>query len=253
MIVLVHANPVAPSFVMSVYSFLRKIVFRGALCISTSPNLLNKVKASGYVDARVIPLCIPEKPLPKTYVLDLPKRFALYFGRLAGYKGIPHLLDAAIDSPEVNFVIAGMGPLSTTVQKYISDYSLGNVLLINRFISDEEKLELIARCDFLVFPSTNQNEAFGLVQLEAMRYAKAIVNTWIDSGVNFVAPHGVCALTVKASDAKALSSAIRKLWDDHELAKRLGNSGRMRYLELFSESKFQSAWKSIIKGYVTRG
>lgn len=246
-VVLIHANPVAPNFIRKVYSKLRALVFRGAVCIATSPNLMSKVISPLYPRTAVIPLGIPCEVPIAGHVLQLPQRYVLYFGRLSGYKGIPYLLDSIRNLPDVNFVIAGKGPLARDVRHCVSDGKVKNITFLDRYISEEEKCELISRCEFFVFPSINENEAFGIVQLEVMRSAKAIVNTWIDSGVNYVAPHEVCALTVKPLDSAELTKAIQRLWLDPELCQRLGNIGKERYFSLFTEDAFNTCWSGLIK------
>jgi glycosyltransferase involved in cell wall biosynthesis len=247
-IVLVHADPIAPNSIRKAYSKLRTLVFRGAVCIATSPNLMSKVTSPFYPRTAVIPLGIPSESPISGHVLQLPQRYVLYFGRLSGYKGIPYLLDSIRNLPDVNFVIAGKGPLASEVRHCVFDGKIKNLTFLDRFISEEEKSELISRCEFFVFPSINENEAFGIVQLEAMRSAKAIVNTWIDSGVNYVAPHEVCALTVKPLDSAELTKAIQRLWLDPELCHHLGNKGKERYFSLFTEEAFNTCWSGLIKG-----
>jgi rhamnosyl/mannosyltransferase len=248
LIVIIHADPVAPNFIRKVYSKFRSIVFKGAFCIVTSPSLMGKVASQAYQGTTVIPLGIPSDFSVVGHDLKLPKRYVLYFGRLSGYKGIPCLLESIRNLPDVNFVIAGKGPLAPDIRHCVADGKIKNITFLDRYITDQEKNELISRCEFFVFPSTNENEAFGIVQLEAMRSAKAIVNTWIDSGVNYVAPHEVCALTVKPLNAEELTNAIQHLWLDPELCHRLGNAGKERYFSFFTEEVFNNRWSSLIKG-----
>lgn len=246
-IVLMHANPVSRPLVMKAYSKVRSIVFDGAACIATSPNLLRKVFSYKFLLNRCIPLSIPDINLLREDSLAVPSRFVLYIGRLAEYKGLMYLLEAAELAPDVNFVIAGKGPLSGEVIKKINNSSANNIIFINKFVTESEKSFLIQKAEFLVFPSTSENEAFGLVQLEAMRESKAIINTWLDSGVNFVAPNEICAITVPKRNAQELLVAIRRLWFDETLSRTLGVHGRHRYLEKFSEVEFQKLWLDLIR------
>jgi len=245
-ILLIHANPVAPALVRNIYSFLRGIVFRGAICVATSENLLRKVRFAMFSRSFVIPLGIPDVPLMSKNIFDLHDDFVLYIGRLASYKGLPYLLRAAQALPRIKFVIAGDGDMAEYTHSFIVDNKIKNILFINRFVTDDEKLDLIAKCKFVVFPSISENEAFGLVQLEAMRSGKALVNTMIDSGVNFVAPDGVCALTVKPCNSFELAMAIDRLWGDDSLCASLGASGRDRYLSLFTEENFRILWENLL-------
>jgi rhamnosyl/mannosyltransferase len=251
-ILLVHANPVASTPVMKAYSFFRGVIFRGAVCVATSPNLLSQVRSKNYIANQVIPLCLSDRSFSYSNSLNLPERYVLYIGRLARYKGLEYLVEAATMQPGINFVIAGNGPLSYSIANAIDAKALKNIIFFNRFISEPEKNELIERSEFVVFPSTSANEAFGLVQLEAMRAGKALINTWIDTGVNYVAPNGVCAITVEKCNSIALSKAIEYLWNDIELMAKLGSSGLARYEDLFTHTQFLDAWTMLVKSMIKK-
>jgi glycosyltransferase involved in cell wall biosynthesis len=246
-IVLIHADPAANKFIKLIYKLARLNVFRGTACVTTSPNVQASVTSIMYKYNEIIPLCIPDAPSCSTDLdLDLPDTFVLYFGRLANYKGIDVLIETAMRMPQVNFVIAGDGPLRTLVRD-ASLTGIGNIVFINKFITEEEKMYLIDKSLFVVFPSTSANEAFGLVQLEAMRAGKPLINTDLNTGVNFVAPHMVCALTVKPNCPKDLEDAIRRLSQSIVLRAELGENGKDRFKRLFSIDAFEKAWTNILR------
>jgi len=247
-IVLVHADPTAPTSIRRLYQKLRTFVFSGCTCVATSPEVGAKVFSPEFADCRVIPLCLPEvkdsnAPYP---VPNLPEKFALYLGRIVGYKGVEYLLKAAQALPNVNFVIAGSGPLSNFVSSFIAEMNLTNIYFISRFISEGEKEFLISTSQFLIFPSVTENEAFGIVQLEAMRSGRPIINTDLGTGVNFVAPHMHCAITVPKMDSGKLGEAIDKLWRDDELRASLGKNALDRYTECFTIGNFKNSWRDLI-------
>lgn len=244
-IVLVHANPNAPSVVQWLYNKLRNIVFKGSICVTTSPSQLRQIDSSAYASRSVIPLGVAE--INHLNVNQKERNYVLYIGRLAEYKGIEQLLKTVENLPQVRFVVAGAGPLSHKVREFEANGKHTNLTFIDRFVSEDEKIELISDCSFLAFPSTNKNEAFGIVQLEAMRAGKPIVNTWLDSGVNYVAPDGVCAITVPPLDSDALSKAVVKLWSDSKLRHSLGEAARRRYVQLFSETTFGESWSGLVR------
>ena len=64
--------------------------------------------------------------------------------------------------------------------------------------------------------------------------AKPLVNTALGTGVNELAPAGVCALTVPPGDAVALARELSRLLLDPALAARLGGAGRTRILAGFT-------------------
>jgi len=249
-IVSVHAIPDLETSFVRTYNKLRNFIFSGSQWVATSPQLLDQLQLSKEEKTEVIPLsCSDKVSVPET--LNLPNNFALYFGRLANYKGISILLEAAKLIPKITIVIAGDGPMKDHISDFKKSHDLENLIFMNRHFSESEKIELIRKSKFLLFPSTNKNEAFGIIQLEAMREAKPVINTKLDNGVNFVAPDGICAVTVKPKDANELALAIHKLWSDQEKVIQLGNSGRQRYEQLFSEEQFSKSWKNLLNRYIT--
>ena len=247
-IVLVHADPAARRWVKRIYKNLRGQVFRGSICITTSPNLKDIIFSNKYKYIDVIPLALPDDSLSKrhSYYRDYGE-YVLYVGRLADYKGLPILLEAAMLTPSIQYVIAGDGPLKLHIQDKILNQSIRNIIFINRFISEQEKFDLISDSKFVIFPSTSENEAFGLVQLEAMRAGKALINTFLNSGVNFVAPHMICALTVKSNDSLKLTEAIAELWINDALREKLEANAKSRYTTYFTTKHFSKRWFELIK------
>ncbi len=245
-IVLVHADPVSNRLIANVYSRIRSLVFNGSICVTTSPGLLKRINNKYFERALIVPLSISNCSFPRVESIDLPKCYALYIGRLAKYKGVEYILECAKLCPDVYFVIAGEGLLSSYVSDFISNNKILNVYFINRFVTEAEKYELIDRSSFILFPSVSENEAFGLVQLEAMKLKKAIVNTWLDSGVNYVAPNDVCAVTVSRKNSAELARAINLLWCDPDWAVKLGQNGFDRFQSLFQEKNFIDSWNTLV-------
>jgi glycosyltransferase involved in cell wall biosynthesis len=246
-IMLVHANPVAPKVIEWIYDCLRALVFNGVVAVATSPVTFRQMRFRRFKKEILIPLSVPSASNEALHTLELPPRYILYFGRIASYKGVEILIDAMTELPEVSLVIAGDGPLADAIEQGIVSKHLKNVCFKRGFASEREKEELIQRCEFVIFPSTSENEAFGLVQLEAMRVGKAIINTRLNSGVNYVAPNDECAVSVDPRDPHELAKAIRRLWFDAGLADRLGRAGFQRFSTLFCESSFARAWHQVVE------
>jgi len=186
----------------------------------------------------------------KTKMESLPECFILSLGRLSAYKGMPPLLDAfakcKVDAG-IKLLIAGSGPMAQAIEERIATPELkGRVVFLNRKLSEEEKLELLHRCLFFVFPSTLRTEAFGIAQLEAMACAKAIINTSLPTGVPWVSPNGVSGLTVPPDDVDALASALESLAGNPERCDEMGANGLKRVNELFSDANVLAQYLSII-------
>jgi glycosyltransferase involved in cell wall biosynthesis len=94
------------------------------------------------------------------------------------------------------------------------------------FLSEEEKRDTYARSLAVVFPPFDED--YGYITLEAMLASKAVI-TCDDSGgpLEFVMPDKTGLITPANPDN--LAAAMDTLWQDRELAKKLGRAGRDRY------------------------
>jgi glycosyltransferase involved in cell wall biosynthesis len=93
-------------------------------------------------------------------------------------------------------------------------------------VTEEEKRALYARALGVIFPPVDED--YGYVTLEAMLASKPLI-TCKDSGapLEFV-QHERTGLIAEACP-KAVANAMDRLWDDPELAKALGETGKRRY------------------------
>jgi len=137
-----------------------------------------------------------------------PRPIVLGIGRLVYYKGWSVLLDAARDL-DATIVIVGDGPLRGTLERRIE--ALGLRDRVHLVGEQADVAPYLAVCDVFVLPSTHRSEAFGIVQLEAMAFAKPVVSTRLGTGVEWVNRHGESGLTVPPGDAAALAEALAAL------------------------------------------
>lgn len=193
------------------------------------------------VTRTVIPLCLSAEDQSERQgtplSIDLPKRYSLFFGRLSRYKGLDVLLKAAVQrhSKQLPIVIAGHGPLASELKTFLGkEPKLQNVHFYEHIFTEAEKDEILSRADFLLFPSTTEAEAFGIIQLEALIRGVPIINTYLGTGVEWVSLDGVTGLTVQPNDAHALADAIDRLALEEPLRARFAVAARIR-AQQFSE------------------
>lgn len=244
-----HRDIVRQRLLYALYRGLERWLLRRAdrICV-TSPKLLAESTAlEGFRDKAVaIPIGIgePAHAIGDHEVHALRARHpgrALVFalGRLVPYKGFETLVRSAAALPAHGLVlIAGEGPLGDNLKQQIVVLGLQDRVRLLGAITGRE-LELYMRaCDVFCLPSADKSEAFGIVQIEAMRAGRPVVTTRLHgSGIDWVNQDGVTGLTVEPGRPDALAQALNRLLEDPDLARALGNNGRRRYEELFTARK----------------
>lgn len=201
-----------------------------------SSNILNKFKNK----CVVIPygLDLSEKDSQENNIKDLKNRFEgkkILFscGRLVKYKGFIYAIQAMKNVENAVYLVCGSGPLREEFEEYIKTNNLSEKVILLGYVSDEELCNYFKACDIYVFPSVMQSEAFGIVQLEAMKYEKPVINTNLKTGVNYVSIHNETGITVEPTNVSQLSEAINCLCKNDELKIKFGNNARKRVEEIF--------------------
>ncbi|MBX3284080.1 MAG: glycosyltransferase family 4 protein [Actinobacteria bacterium] len=175
--------------------------------------------------------------------LGLPERPTVgYVGRLAAYKGVDTLLDAApqlwASHPELTVLVAG----STTGwvgHRRAADQLGDDRVAIREDVSPEEVALALSACDVVALPS--RDESFGLVIAEAWAARRAVVAADIPVVHDVVRP-GIDAVLVPPGDQGALAVAVAGLLEDPERRHALAAAGRRRV-----EDDLQ--WPAIIDGW----
>ncbi|MDC0947860.1 glycosyltransferase [Gammaproteobacteria bacterium] len=172
--------------------------------------------------------------------------YFLFVGRHVRYKGIDVLIRAA-SRAGVRVKLAGSGPLfDRHKQLALSLDPSGELIEFLGEVENEALQHLYRRCKALVLPSISPNEALGLVQMEAMARGKPVINTGLDSGVPWVARHGIEGVTVEPGDEAGLETALRDTRD--EAWQRYGRNARQRAASVFSSGKAKRDFSLVFDG-----
>jgi len=166
----------------------------------------------------------------------------LSVGRLVYYKGYKYLI-AAIKNVNAHLLIIGSGPQEEDLKTLIKIYKLENKISLIKFVDDLRPY--YAACDIFILPSIADSEAFGLVQIEAMAYAKPVINTNLKTGAAEVSLDGLSGLTVAPRNPAALTAAINRILSDPELKNRLGKAARLRVETIFNRKIFNGLLRRI--------
>lgn len=158
--------------------------------------------------------------------------------RLVPGKGVDLLLRAAAELPGIwQIHIAGEGPERPLLQKLARELNIANRVHFDGSISSGQMPAYLQQMDVLVLSSRTQpnwKEQFGRVLVEAMACEVAVVGS--DSGE---IPHviGDAGLVFPEDDAAALQSHLLRLMQSPELRAELGQNGRARVLERYTQSQ----------------
>jgi glycosyltransferase involved in cell wall biosynthesis len=161
-------------------------------------------------------------------------RFIVFaLGRHVGYKGFDVLLEA-MQYTEAYLVLGGDGPLRQMLQTQAQQLGVADRVWFSGRLPSQDIAACYQACDIFCLPSVTPNEAFGLVQLEAMAQGKPVICTQLGNGVNAVNPHGITGLTVPVRDPHTLGSAIETLRLDAKIRQRLGQRAREHALTTYA-------------------
>jgi len=155
----------------------------------------------------------------------------LAIGRMTHYKGFDILLRAISQTEGITLDLVGHGELTRSLERLTDSLNLSARVRFHGLLDDNAKNKLLSRCDCLCLSSTDRNESFGMVLLEAMSAAKACVVSNVEgSGMSWLVEDGETGLVTPANDVDGLTRALCRLRDEPNLAIRLGLKGRQKFL-----------------------
>jgi glycosyltransferase involved in cell wall biosynthesis len=175
----------------------------------------------------------------------------LCVGRLTYYKGQRYLIEAVSCIPGVELILVGTGKHHDMYKRQIKELGVEDRVTLSGQASAEQLAYLLQTCDALCLPSIERTEAFGLVLLEAMQYAKPCICTDVTgSGMSWVVQHGETGLVATAKSSKSLQDCIQVLNSDPELARQMGEKGKQRYIQNFNLDQVTSKILSLYNDYL---
>lgn len=137
-------------------------------------------------------------------------------------------------SSDAKLVLAGADDGSRyadELRRRIDELGLtGRVTLLDRWISDDEKLDLLARCRAVVSVPIDE-DSYGYTGLEGAQSGKGVLTTTDAGGLLELVVDGVSGL-VTPPDPAQLGAAFDRVFDEPALAEQLGQGGLQRIADL---------------------
>lgn len=154
-------------------------------------------------------------------------QYILFFGNLLLYKGVHLLYDTYLSHPELQhlpLVIAGAGTLYFDLSP-----ESRNVILINRFIGDEELKDLFSRAATVVYPyiSATQSGVISIASYFGCRMVLSDLPFFVDTcrGYNGIEFFSNCD---KDSMAQAISRSVQSTGSTKEIYNQIYNPKAMQ-------------------------
>jgi phosphatidylinositol alpha-mannosyltransferase len=161
------------------------------------------------------------RPVKKRQPLSGPNtKTIVYVGRLEKRKGSDWLIKAFAEllkeMPETHLIVAGTGLWNNKLRQYVSTNKIKNVSFPG-FVSDEEKIRLLANADLACFPSP-YGEGFGIVLLEAMAVGTPLLAGNNLGYINVMTGHGRVGL-IDPEATKDFANRLALFLSDEEQRK----------------------------------
>ncbi len=172
----------------------------------------------------------------KLYQVDCRDPVVLYLGRLAPYKGVQFLIEAAPqilkELPKTRFIISGAARYDAlNLMTMANRLHVRKSVIFTGYVPDENIPHLYAACDVFCYPSLW--EGFGLPPVEAQACGKPIVGFHTCS-MPEVVRNGQTGLLVRTKNSQALADAILSILHDDRKRNKMGINGRYRVSRMFS-------------------
>ena len=184
----------------------------------------------------------PKFFLPRAAAHHPDRPFAIVcVASLRDYKGHPYLIEACarLRARGISFecLLIGDGEDRAAIEAQIAREQLTHAVKLLGPQSRDRVSLLLSRADVMVLPSVvthyGKKEGIPVALMEALAVELPVIATSI-SGVPELLEDGRTGLLVPQRDADALAQALVRIYEDPQLARRLGKEGRQKVLRDFN-------------------
>jgi len=214
-----------------------------------SRAMRGELLANGFPNERVhvLPPVLPRPPLEPAPVPAEPR--VLFVGQLVAGKGVDLLLDALARVPGAWSVdVVGEGNARSALEARALRLHLADRVRFVGWRNHDALDQLYAAARVVAVPS-RWAEPFGMVGLEAMHAARAVVAFDLGGIPDWCEPE-VTGLLAPESDVPALAAALTRALYEPGLAERLGAAGREHVDQRFTFEGMVEALEGHLKGAV---
>jgi glycosyltransferase involved in cell wall biosynthesis len=157
----------------------------------------------------------------------IEEKYVLYTGRISYGKGLVELINCAKEvcrvKKDVNFILAGDGPLLPNLKKKVIDMNLQNKIKFLGNVDRKRIIYLYQNATIFAFPSYYEGLPGSL--LEAMACQLPIIATEVPGNIELI-EHKKNGILIPPKDSSSLFRAIVNLLDDPVKRENLGKNAR---------------------------
>lgn len=175
----------------------------------------------------------------------------LFLSNLIASKGVFVLLEACaiLLKNQVSYRCTFVGGIGDVNDEQFNDKVQklnieSRVAYLGKLYGIEKKSEF-AKADIFAFPTYYHNEAFSLVNLEAMQQSIPIVSTF-EGGIPDMVEDGMTGFLVQQKDVVALADKLEILISNPILRKQMGVQGRKKYEQEFTLTVFENKMTTLL-------
>jgi glycosyltransferase involved in cell wall biosynthesis len=196
--------------------------------MTTSIDYADHSRVAARFHEKLVEAGAPVKNYHKAPTVAYSKKRIGFCGRIVEEKGIDVLLEAYRDlsskRSDVSLIIAGNyssiagGSVFQKLKKYIDDHKIPNIEFTGQ-IQENDMEWFYSSLDVFVLPSVNSMEAFGMVQIEAMRCGTPVVASDLP-GVRTIIQKTGMGLVCRKGDSRHLACCIEQLLNNPDVFRK---------------------------------
>jgi glycosyltransferase involved in cell wall biosynthesis len=231
-------------------------VFRNTRVICLSPILSKDINQIYKAKPYIVPNGIQVQPALCSENRKTEKKVPqiLFLSNYIENKGVLVLLHALALLKEKGYRFRTRlvgAPSNVTVeilQRKIEEYKLTGDVDIVGPLYDEDKYNEFRQADIFAFPT--YNDAFPLVNLEAMQFSLPVVTT-CEGGIPDIVVDGETGFIVERRNPQMLAEKLALLLDNEILRVKMGKNGYERFMNNFTLQHFEINLKDTLTSILT--
>jgi glycosyltransferase involved in cell wall biosynthesis len=244
-------------------NILYKYQFKNSQSILLSSLLYQDIeKYVGFEKIHICPNGIPKIPDTEINYLILNREKnlipqLLFLSNMMVEKGVFILLEACriLNVKNIRFKMNFIGSWLDIKEEEFSEYVVKNNLENCVFYRGKKygsaKDAYFRAADIFVFPTFYHNEAFPLVNLEAMQYGLPIISTK-EGGIADMVSENETGLLINKKDSKELAEKIEYLIENPELRRKMGAASKIKFEENFRLDIFENNLVRILETIIEK-